>query len=95
MPNGTIFVLRYFGASHFREFPDEEHHGDTARRSRPMGPDPGCGERAQRLGWLAELLESMRRQDDGYAIAMKQFLAVEPRRLEWIDGRKPTREEPI
>ena len=43
--------------------------------------------------WLAELLEGMRRQDDGYAIAMKQFLAVEPRRMEWIDGRKPTREE--
>ena len=43
--------------------------------------------------WLAELLEGMRRQDDGYATAMKQFLAVAPRRMEWIDGRKPTREE--
>ena len=43
--------------------------------------------------WLADLLEGMCRQDDGYAIAMKQFLAVEPRRMEWIDGRKPTREE--
>ena len=43
--------------------------------------------------WLADLLEGMRRQDDGYAIAMKQFLAVDPRRMEWIDSRKPTREE--
>ena len=43
--------------------------------------------------WLAELLEGMRRQDDGYATAMKQFLAVAPRRMEWIDGRKPMREE--
>ena len=43
--------------------------------------------------WLAELLEGMRRRDDGYAIAMKQFLEVEPRRMEWIDDRQPTREE--
>ncbi len=43
-------------------------------------------------GWLAGILEGMRRQDDEYAIAMKQFFAVEPRRMEWIDGRKPTRE---
>ena len=59
-----------------------------------MGPDPGRGERAQRVKrWLAELLEGMRRQDDGYAIAMKRFLAAEPRRMEWIDGRRPTWEE--
>ena len=43
--------------------------------------------------WLADLLEGMRRQDDDYAIAMRQFLAVEPRAMEWIDGRKPSRDE--
>ena len=43
--------------------------------------------------WLADLLEGMRRRDDEYAIAMRQFLAVEPRAMEWSDGRKPSREE--
>ncbi len=45
--------------------------------------------------WLAELLESMQRQEDEYEIAMKRFLtrAREPRKIEWIDGHKPTREE--
>ena len=43
--------------------------------------------------WIAELLEGTRRREDDYDMAMKQFLAVEPRRMEWVDGRKPTREE--
>ena len=45
--------------------------------------------------WLAELLESMQRQEDEYEIAMERFLARarKPRKIEWIDGRKPTREE--
>ena len=43
--------------------------------------------------WIAELLDGMRRQDDEYDVAMKQFLAIEPRQMEWVDGRKPTREE--
>lgn len=45
--------------------------------------------------WLAELLEGMRRQEDEYDVAMERFLARarEPRKLEWVDGRKPTREE--
>ena len=43
--------------------------------------------------WVAELLEGQRRQEDEYDVAMKRFLAVKPRRMEWIDGRKPTREE--
>ena len=43
--------------------------------------------------WLADLLEGMRRRDDEYAIAMRQFLAVEPCAMEWTDGRKPSREE--
>ena len=43
--------------------------------------------------WLADLLEGMRRHDDEYTIAMRHFLAVEPRTMEWIDGRKPSREE--
>ena len=45
--------------------------------------------------WLAELLESMQRQEDEYEVAMERFLtrARKPRKIEWIDGRKPTREE--
>lgn len=43
--------------------------------------------------WLAELLESMQCQEDDYEVAMKRFLARKPRKIEWIDGRKPTREE--
>ena len=43
--------------------------------------------------WVAELLAGMRRQEDEYEVAMKQALAVKPRKMKWVDGRKPTREE--
>ena len=45
--------------------------------------------------WLAELIEGMRRQEDDYDVAMERFLerARETRKIEWVDGRKPTREE--
>ena len=43
--------------------------------------------------WIAEILERTRLQEDEYDVAMKRFLAVEPRKMDWIDGRKPTREE--
>ena len=43
--------------------------------------------------WLAEQVERMRRGDDRYEIAMASALARKPRRMEWIDGRRPTREE--
>ena len=43
--------------------------------------------------WLAELLEEMQRQEDEYEVAMKRALSVKPRQMEWVDGRKPTREE--
>ena len=45
--------------------------------------------------WIARQLETMRRQEDDYDIAMNRFLARvrEPRKLEWVGGRKPTREE--
>ena len=43
--------------------------------------------------WLADLLAEMRRREDEYDIAMKRFLAIKPRRMEWIDDRRPTREE--
>lgn len=43
--------------------------------------------------WLAEMIEVARRGDDDYEIAMKRALARKPRKLEWIDGRKPTRDE--
>lgn len=43
--------------------------------------------------WLAELIEGMRRRDDEYDIAMKSFLSRKPRKLHWIEGRRPTRDE--
>lgn len=43
--------------------------------------------------WLAELLEGMQRQEDEYEAAMERFLSIKPRKMEWVDGRKPTREE--
>ena len=43
--------------------------------------------------WLAELLEGMRRGEDEYDLAMERLLARKPRRLNWVDGRRPTREE--
>ena len=43
--------------------------------------------------WVADLLAGMRRGEDEYEVAMRKFLAVKPRRMEWIDGRRPAREE--
>ena len=43
--------------------------------------------------WLAELLEGMQRREDEYEVAMKRALSIRPRKMEWVDGRKPTREE--
>ena len=43
--------------------------------------------------WLAELLEGMQCQEDEYEVAMKRFLARKPWKMEWVDGRRPTRGE--
>ena len=43
--------------------------------------------------WIADLLAGMRRREDEYEVAMREFLAVKPRRMVWVDGRRPTREE--
>ena len=43
--------------------------------------------------WLAELLDDTKHRSDEYDAAMERCLAIKPRKLEWIDGRKPTREE--
>ena len=43
--------------------------------------------------WLAQLLEGMKRQEDEYEIAMERALAIAPRKAEWVDRRKPTRDE--
>jgi len=43
--------------------------------------------------WLAELLEGMRLKEDAYETAMRRYLEMKPRKLDWPDGRKPTREE--
>lgn len=49
--------------------------------------------------WVAERLAEVQRQEgdaseeDRYAAAMKRFLAMEPRKFNWPNGRRPTREE--
>ena len=43
--------------------------------------------------WLAEMIEGARRREDDYEIAMESALARKPRKLEWVNGRKPTRDE--
>lgn len=43
--------------------------------------------------WMAELLEGMRRGEDEYNLAMERYLARKPRKLHWVDGRRPTRDE--
>ena len=43
--------------------------------------------------WVAELLEGMKNREDEYEAAMESFLSREPRKLKWVDGSKPSREE--
>ena len=43
--------------------------------------------------WLAELLDGMRREEDGYDLAMERYLSRKPRKLNWIGGRRPARDE--
>ena len=43
--------------------------------------------------WLAELVDEVRRSEDAYEVAMSSALARRPRKMEWVDGRKPTRAE--
>lgn len=43
--------------------------------------------------WVVDLLERMHRQQDHYEVAMHRYLAMQPRKIEWPGGRKPTREE--
>ena len=43
--------------------------------------------------WLAELLERTRRQEEQYEAAMKRYLAMKPRKLDWPNDRRQTREE--
>ena len=43
--------------------------------------------------WVADLLARMRREEDTHDVAMKRYLAMKPHRIDWPDGRKPTREE--
>lgn len=43
--------------------------------------------------WIVWRLETMRRRDDDYDVAMNRFFGPKPQKREWVDGRKPTREE--
>ena len=43
--------------------------------------------------WLADVVEEMRRREDDYEVAMARAMARKPRKMAWVDGRKPTRDE--
>ena len=43
--------------------------------------------------WIVDLLAGMRRRESTHETAMKQVLAIKPWKMEWVDSRKPTREE--
>ena len=43
--------------------------------------------------WLANMIEGARRQEDEYEIAMERSLARKPRKMKWVGGRKPTRND--
>ena len=81
-----MFVLHYFRAMKNVTVSLPE---DTARWLRVEAAKADRSVSA----WLADLLESLRRQDDEYEAAMARYLAIKPRKFQWVDGRKPTREE--
>ena len=44
--------------------------------------------------WLADAIEEeMRCREDAYEVAMARALARKPRKMAWVDGRRPTRNE--
>ena len=43
--------------------------------------------------WLAETLQRMQRQEEQYEVAMNRYLAMKRHKIDWPDGRRPTREE--
>ena len=59
---------------------------DLARWLQAAADDRGVS------GWVADLA-GMRCQEDKYEAAMKEALAIKPWKMEWVDGRKPTREK--
>ncbi|MGQ0384773.1 MAG: hypothetical protein ACT4UP_08865 [Gammaproteobacteria bacterium] len=50
-----------------------------------------CGKSVSRL--LGEILQQHMRDQREYLEAMRRFQAIKPRHFEWVDGRRPTREE--
>lgn len=62
---------------------------DALRWLRIRAAEEGCS----MSRWLAGLVAEMRQREDAYDIAMDRYLSRNPRRLKWIEGRRPTREE--
>ena len=72
----------------------EEHHHHLAGGCRQVAKGlrrPKIQRSVSR--WIGELLEQTRRRDDDYEIAMKRCLARRPRKFNWPDGHRPTREQ--
>ena len=44
-------------------------------------------------GWLADAVEEMRRREDDYGVALARALARKPRKMTWVDGRRPSPDE--
>ena len=43
--------------------------------------------------WLADMIERARRQEDEFKVAMERSLARKPRKMGWVGGNKPTRDD--
>ena len=72
---------------------DEEPDDHVAGRRSPLAAHQAAEDDRSASRWVAELIERTRRQQDDYDVAMQRYLAMQPRKIEWPEGRKPTREE--
>ena len=43
--------------------------------------------------WLAAMIDGARREECEYKLAMERSLARKPRKMGWVDARRPTRDE--
>ena len=43
--------------------------------------------------WINDSLERLQLTEPTYELSMKQYFSREPREFNWIDGRRPTRDE--
>ena len=58
------------------------------------GPVQAAGQHLRFSSWRIQLPEGTRLQEDECRPALKRASAINPPKADWIDGRKPSRDEP-